>query len=1207
MCAGVAQCGDGSRVSAARRESIARRASLLVLCLVAVANAQTHAAGTTDPAEALAQRARFQAECQRLRADGKLTEAVAAAEGMLAIERKLEGDHLDEILGSLQWIAEVEAEREHFQRVIEIRQEVLERLRNVRGAGHWTTVVARLALQETKSFAQLSPRQRERLAEADGLIPRAKQLSAARRYGEAVDLASRVLAIRKDVLGPRNTDTMKSMIDVAALLQAKGDYAGARPLFEETLAIRKEVLGPRHPHTATSMNYLATLFQATGNYARARPLFEEALAIRKEALGPRHPSTARSMNDLATLLHDKGDYAAARPLLEEALAIGKEVLGPKHPNTVASMNNLANLLIEQGDYARATSLTEQALAISKDVLGPKHPFTAHSMINLALLLQARADYVGARPLFEEALAIRKEVLGPKHPDTAVSMTALGCLLYDLGDYARARPLFEEALAISKEVKGPRHPDTADVINELACLLVKQNNYAGARPLFEEALAICKEKRGPKHVATARCMNGLASLLQVQRDYAGARSVFEQSLAILQEVEGPRHPNTLTAMNNLANLLLDHRDYDRARPLLEQSLAICKEVQGPRHPETATKLLNLSGLLYLQGKNDEASHLEENAVEIVQQNLELAAATQSERQQMLMTISLRIHLDMLLSEASGTSMPVGRLYGYVLASKGAVTERQIRSREWHRRLKPGAVGADDYTELRSIVQRLANLALNSPGLNSSQARSEEMASLTTRKDQLEARLAAANPDFRALRASLRPTPEHIQKLLPQSSALVDFWAYSHAGSDSNGSRAFKQEIHLLAFVVRADRPVTMIRLGPIEPILRTVQTWRGWILNTERVQGDDPGRRLKDLVWTPLEPHLDGVGTILISPDLPLDRMPLGALPGKKPGTYLIEEHAIALVPVPRLLASARGAELGSDGSSRRNELNRSLLAIGDVDYGAEPGWPAASGTFRSAAVRSRDGLFNVEELKATRAEIEAISSSFEKHFRPARPDILAGAAATEEAFRQAAPKHRYLHLATHGYFAPPQLRSALAPSNANANPLALDPLGGAGLVGYNPGLLSGLMLAGANRHGSDPGKDDGILTALEVAELDLSGVELAVLSACETGLGEVVVGGEGLLGLQRAFQVAGAHSVVASLWSVGDDTTRDLMTRFYCNLWQKRLTPIEALRGAQLEMIKEIRHGKTENRGLNPDQRDEDRWRASPFFWAAFVVSTDET
>jgi hypothetical protein len=187
-------------------------------------------------------------------------------------------------------------------------------------------------------------------------------------------------------------------------------------------------------------------------------------------------------------------------------------------------------------------------------------------------------------------------------------------------------------------------------------------------------------------------------------------------------------------------------------------------------------------------------------------------------------------------------------------------------------------------------------------------------------------------------------------------------------------------------------------------------------------------------------------------------------------------------------------------------------------------------------------------------------------------------------------------LATHGFFAPAKLRSALAAASRPNDPGGLSPFGEKGLGGFHPGLLAGLALAGANKE-PRPGEDDGILTALEVASLDLGGVDLAVLSACETGLGEVA-GGEGLLGLQRAFQVAGARTVVASLWQVDDKATRALMEDFYQNLWRKKMTKLEALRQAQLTMLREGM-----KRGLGEPEAP--ARRLPPYYWAAFVLSGD--
>jgi len=329
-------------------------------------------------------------------------------------------------------------------------------------------------------------------------------------------------------------------------------------------------------------------------------------------------------------------------------------------------------------------------------------------------------------------------------------------------------------------------------------------------------------------------------------------------------------------------------------------------------------------------------------------------------------------------------------------------------------------------------------------------------------------------------------------------------------------------------------------------------------------------------------------------------VPLEALPGKAAGSYLIEDYTIALVPVPRLFGADETVAVDGPNPAQAQAEVPSLLLVGDVDYGGDPGAASTLVASRSAAVGTRAGLLpDFKKLSATGDEIASIGRYFKLRFRGAQPDELSGDLATEAALRAAASTHRFLHLATHGYFAPPELRSALGPSDTAARPRT-DLFGARGVAGFHPGLLSGLALAGANVRPTPLGKDDGILTALEVAELDLAKVELAVLSACETGLGEVA-GGEGLLGLQRAFQVAGARSVVASLWKVPDIATQNLMARFYEQLWRQGLPPRAALRAAQLEMLRE-----GYRRGLVPLPADAPRPdRVPPFYWAAFVLSTD--
>ena len=238
---------------------------------------------------------------------------------------------------------------------------------------------------------------------------------------------------------------------------------------------------------------------------------------------------------------------------------------------------------------------------------------------------------------------------------------------------------------------------------------------------------------------------------------------------------------------------------------------------------------------------------------------------------------------------------------------------------------------------------------------------------------------------------------------------------------------------------------------------------------------------------------------------------------------------------------------------------------------------------------------NWERLPGTKGELLAIEDAFARAIPKGKLSILRDAQATEAEFRKLAPQFEYLHVATHGFFAPKEVKSALQSGGKDDRMLGQnDPM--PRFLGHHPGLLCGLVLAGANKPKDE---DDGVLTALEVAELDLSRVELAVLSACETGLGDTA-GGEGVLGLQRAFQIAGARTTVTSLWKVDDDATRKLMERFYDNYWKKNMGTLESLREAQLWLLQE-----GPKRGIvRADEMEGDR-RSPPYYWAAFVLSGD--
>jgi CHAT domain-containing protein len=683
-------------------------------------------------------------------------------------------------------------------------------------------------------------------------------------------------------------------------------------------------------------------------------------------------------------------------------------------------------------------------------------------------------------------------------------------------------------------------------------------------------------------------------------------LYERALAIRKEVLGEHHPDYASSLNNLAYLLQLQGDYAGARPLCERALAIRKVVLGEHHPQYRNSLSTLGSLAWARNDVAAAEPLLRKALEVAEGNLDLAAAVQSERQQLAMARNLRSELDFYLSFLPLGKLAAADVYRHVLGAKGAVLERQRRLRTQRRqqRSSPGSQAARRFEEYTQTVTQLSAMALGAPDARQRDQWKSRLEELSRRKDELEAELSRLDPSFRAAESVATRTPEQLQASLPnKSTAVVDYLVYSAFEPPAQGKGEFRTERRVVAFVIRPGRPIARIELGPLAAIQNATDAWRP-LLNSPNAlpAGSDAGTALRRVIWEPLEPSLEGITSVLISPDGPIGFVPLAALPGKDPSHYLIEERSIAVVPVPRMLRSeATTATPDQVGATGPMAVPPSLLLAGDINYGGKPGKSSERAIKRSAAVEARAGMLaDFKQLSSTRGEILEIRDSFERRFPDGRAQMLRGDTATEEAIRQKAPKSRYIHLATHGYFAPPVLRSALAPEDPKVARPGIDVLGGAGVAGYHPGLLSGIALAGANARPTPDGQDDGILTALEVAELDLSRVELAVLSACETGLGEVA-GGEGLLGLQRAFQVAGAQSVIASLWRVGDEPTRALMARFYENLWRKGQSPAQALREAQLSMLR----GDLARGPLTREAEKSKAGRLSPYYWAGFVLSTD--
>ena len=1191
----------------------------------------------------LKQREEFSQQMMELRKQGKLTEALAAAEKMLAVELQLPGDKYDQGLATRIVIAQLHEERGDFVSARKTREELLAIRSKAGGADHWRTADAQRALKNVDVLEHLSSADRQQLTLAARLNETVIQLHGQGKSRDALPLAGQVTDIRQKVLGEQHPEYANSLNNLALLHEALGDSAKAEPLYRQALDINRRVLGERHPGYATSLNNLgvlykslgdaakaeplivealdinrtvlgekdpayvtnlnnlASLYKSMGNSAKAEPLFRQALDIRKTVSGEKHADYAMSLNNLGQLYASTGEFSKAEPLLRQALEIRRSTPGVQHPDYAVSLNNFAGLYQSMGDLQKAEPLYRKAIEIQKIVPGEAHSDYATTLENLAGLHKAMGDYARAEQLYRKALGIQRTARGENHPEYAVTLSNVAEFYQSMGDYEKAKPLCLQALEIQKARRGEKHPDYATSLNNLAMLFDSMGDDAVAEPLYRQSLEIRQTMLGEQHPDFANSLNNLAALYSTRQDYAKAEPLYRQALEIKQNALGESHPAVAVGLNNLAVLYVSMNDDAKAELLLRQALAIQAKALGETHPAYAASLGNLASLFASRGDHAQAEPLVRQAVAITRGHVESTSAVESERQQFVIARANRGSLNLYLSIAVSSGLYAQDVYQEALLAKGAIWRRQQKTRA----AQQDSQLAPLFTELRSVSTRRAQQSLAIPNPTTQDVWRQQIDQLAQRQEELERELSSRSAAYRD--AQQLVTVDELRASLPAGHALVDFWEYSHLlpptndkpASDTPAAPQFERR--LVAFVLRPDRPsVTLVPLGAVKPLAQHIDTWRRQTVGPPpRIASSQTSQLLRERLWMPLMPHLTETKTVLLSPDGVIGRFPFVALPGDKPGSYLLEQYALATVPVPQAIVS-----LLREKDSDRLTVAGELLVLGNVDYDSPadsqtPTAPKKKFGRNLAAVRG-DGWRGWGPLAATRGEVASIDKLFRDINGAEGVTLLEKSEASEKRFRLEAPKHKILHVATHGFFAPEMLRSALKDTAVRGSSFnESDP--SRCFAGYPPGLLSGLALAGANQ-APDSERDDGILTALEVESLDLRGVELVVLSACETGLGEVA-GGEGLLGLQRAFQVAGTRRVVASLWQIPDDATRALMERFYDNFWQKDMTTLESLREAQLWMLKEDQH-----RGLvrtDEPKTDNAPQRTPPFYWAAFVLSGD--
>lgn len=940
--------------------------------------------------------------------------------------------------------------------------------------------------------------------------------------------------------------------------------------------------------------------------------------IRVRAAAPPSPLAAEQKKKLTELtdlglkvieLRDARRYAEADAAARRKWEYAKALLGERHPWTITALGGIGQGL-GQRDRAGSFVYLDRAIRLAKEVYGEDHPGTAH-WLDVWARVRDTSDLAGALAFHDRALAIYARALGEESLPVADILEGMGATFRKMAVareepqyYEKSLEHYEKALAIRRKVLSPADARIAAALRHVMAGLAAKGADKEACARGEEALAILE--KGPERVELTDLHIELALRLTKLQNHGRARTHANAARTLLRKGVGPG-PQRVDSWHGLAGLYIQQAKYEEARSCLTAGRQLFEQVGGSIDKVEGTYLILSATVLVGQGKNREAlgEYRKALALQLRLAAQQLPFLSETEALEYLASSNSQRNLILRWALYRVPDTPAAEAYRTVWETR-ALVSRTLAARQQLAVKSPDGRAALE--RLSAVRTELARLALSPVAPGQGAARQKQLTALTLRKEELERELGKHSEAFRRQLQMEEADFTRLAAVLPPDVAVVELTAIPLPLRLTGGYGAFV----LRRTAAAPGYAVAFIHLGEAEPIDSAVTSWREELLGEElraparRPAGQpaaDDGQdgTLRALVWEKIAPHLAGCKAVVLIPEGPLARVPWAALPGKKPGTFLVEEYAVATATSGQQVYAllTQPAPGGQD-----------LLLVAGVDYdrrlAAAPGKQLA---FRGppAADNARPAW---RDLPGTAVEARLVADQWRGG--PGRQEdkavlkLLERGQASAAAVREALPGARYVHLATHGFFAHRKFRSAFRHDVEREGllPGTLDTgMRRATVTGRSPMILSGLVLAGANRPPrlepqSRTVEANGILTAEEVANADLGGTELVVLSACHTGVGEVA-GGEGVFGLQRAFGLAGARTVVASLWKIDDSATQALMGELYKNLWGRKLGKLEALRQAQLALLRRYdpegrRLGATHLEGVLP-----------PLYWAAFTLSGD--
>lgn len=951
----------------------------------------------------------------------------------------------------------------------------------------------------------------------------------------------------KSLLGEADYHYPLALFNVASCYKELGRYAEAEPLFIQSLPPLSTVFGQSSIEYTRCFYTLGSMYVDMGKYAEAESMCAAAVNFYKTILGDTSEDYLGALGTMGVIYQGQTKYDKAEQIFIALKEYHTARSSPDKQTLQTLENNLGELYRHMADYARAEPALENAVSLAGNSLA-----AATSLNNLALVQKAIGKYTEAEASFKKALQIYIANGKNNHPDYTNPLNNLGELYRIMGRLQDAVYAFEEVIALRKQLLGTNHPNYANAVNNLALVEFAIGRYSDAEAHLLECRDIYKKTLGEKDKYYANCLNNLASVYKAEGKLPKAEEFYKECLRIYKATYGETSDKYGIYIGGLAGTYRQMKRYNDAIALTLQSMQILKNKLGENHYDYIETEYNLAETYREAGKNAEAEKHYHNSMKGYLLLIEKYFPYLSEKDKTLFyynvsaafeTFNSFVIQQYLQNPTGKYPALLSRMYNNQVALKSlllkesekirlavATSNDSVVKREYH-----------EWLSLREkIIQsyRMSPDDLATKGINTAQleVNANNLEQKITIALNIDAKVTTNKPvAWTDIQAALKPG-EYATEMVK-----VDYY-YKGRWTDT---------VYYVALII--DKTCTTPKLVLLQNGNQLEKKSISYYRISMKSKMDD--LQSYNAFWLPLKKYLINSNKIYFSPDGVYQQVNLYTLLNPATKKYLVDEVNINLVTNTKDILQ-----------SHKPQAGKHAVIFSYPDYGSAPA--PAEGALRWT------GFPVLDELPGTKTEADSIRQILSGNQWTVKEYLRKDA--SEEILKKIS-QPKVLHIATHGFFLPDVKDTAGKVYGIQSD-----------IARRNPLLRSGVILAGAAAAASNPenfsDKEDGILTAYEAEGLNLSATDLVVLSACETGLGEIL-NGQGVYGLQRSFQLAGARAVVMSLWKVSDNSTRELMTAFY-NEWLKDPSAgkQKALRNAQLKIRETYKH---------------------PFYWGAFVMVGD--